>query len=127
MLIEQVLSRESIPFLKHCVKCLPTDCRDYTALGDVVSGDINAGRELAERLSSLHLLPMYLRREASWVLSAPIVQCMFKISGSLTLCPLQAQLLISQKDWTRGCLLTGLVVEAVLFLKMHGWFRCSIL
>lgn len=34
---------------------------------------------------------------------------------------------LSLKDWRRVCLLTGLVAEAVLFLKMHGRIRCSIL
>lgn len=75
------------------MKFLPTGCRGYTALADVVSGDINADRELAESLSSLHLMPTYRRREASQILSAPTVQCLFKINGSPALCPLQAQVL----------------------------------
>lgn len=75
------------------MKFLPAGCRGYAAPSGVISGDINGGREPAESLSSLHVLPTCWRREATWILSPPTVQCMFKISGFPTLHPPQAQLL----------------------------------
>lgn len=107
------------------MKFLPTDCSGYTALGGVVSGDINAGREPAESLSNLHLLPTYQRREASWTLSAPTAQCMFKINDSPTLRLLQAQLLPFIERLEKGLFTNRFSCRS--FFKMHGRIRCSIL